>query len=70
MAPIHDRMPVILAREHWDAWLSREQQDVAALSPLLSPTAPARLQAWPVSRSVNRSSSEGADLIEPVAWSG
>ena len=43
MAPIHDRMPVILAREHWDAWLSREQQDVAALSPLLSPTAPARL---------------------------
>jgi len=70
MAPIHDRMPVILAREHWDAWLSREQQDVAALAPLLVPTDPARLLAWPVSRNVNRSSSEGAELIEPLPQVG
>jgi len=67
MAPIHDRMPVILAREHWSAWLSREQQDAAALAPLLAPTDPARLQAWPVSRNVNRSSSEGPELIEALA---
>lgn len=66
MAPIHDRMPLIVPREHWDAWLNREQQDVAALAPLLVPTDPARLQAWPVSRSVNRSSSEGEALIEPL----
>ena len=69
MAPIHDRMPVILAREQWDAWLNREQQDVAALAPLLRPTDPARLQAWPVSRNVNRSSSDGEALIEPVVES-
>jgi putative SOS response-associated peptidase YedK len=70
MAPIHDRMPLILPREHWDAWLNREQQDVAALAPLLVPTDPARLQAWPVSRSVNRSSSEGEALIEPLPQVG
>ncbi|MBS1179313.1 MAG: hypothetical protein H6R06_3725 [Proteobacteria bacterium] len=66
MVPIHDRMPLIVPREQWDAWLNREQQDVAALAPLLVPTDPARLQAWPVSRSVNRSSSEGEALIEPL----
>jgi putative SOS response-associated peptidase YedK len=66
MAPIHERMPVIIAREHWDAWLSREQQDVAALAALTSPADPARMQAWPVSRVVNRSSSEGEALIEAL----
>jgi len=66
MVPIHDRMPLIVPREQWDAWLNREQQDVAALAPLLVPADPARLQAWPVSRSVNRSSSEGEALIEPL----
>ena len=70
MAPIHDRMPVILPREHWDAWLSRKQQDVTALAPLLALTDPARLQAWPVSRNVNRSSSEGEELIEPLTQVG
>jgi putative SOS response-associated peptidase YedK len=70
MAPIHDRMPLILPRLHWDAWLSREQQDVAALAPLLGPTDPARLQAWPVSRNVNRSSSEGPGLIEALPQAG
>jgi putative SOS response-associated peptidase YedK len=63
-------MPLILPREHWDSWLNREQQDVAALAPLLVPTDPARLQAWPVSRSVNRSSSEGEALIEPLPQVG
>jgi putative SOS response-associated peptidase YedK len=36
------------------------------LTPLFAPADPARLQAWPVSRSVNRSSSEGEALIEPL----
>jgi putative SOS response-associated peptidase YedK len=66
MAPIHDRMPVIVAREHWAQWLSRGQQDFAALMPLIGPTEPASMQAWPVSRNVNRSSSEGAALVEAL----
>ena len=70
MAPIHDRMPVILPREEWAAWLSRAQQDVAALTPLLRPADPAGIQAWPVSRSVNRSSSEGEALVAPLATPG
>jgi putative SOS response-associated peptidase YedK len=67
MAPIHDRMPAIIAREHWAQWLSRELQDPAALAPLMAPADPSRMQAWPVSRAVNRSSSEGEALTEALA---
>ena len=68
MAPIHDRMPVILPPETWAAWLSRELQDPATLTPLLVPAPTATMQAWPVSRTVNRSSSEGEALesLTPV----
>ena len=37
IAPIHDRMPVILDREHHGVWLDRGVTDAAALLPLLRP---------------------------------
>ncbi len=67
MAPIHDRMPVILPPEAWAAWLSREQQDAAAVTPWLQPADPAVMQAWPVSRTVNNSRSEGEALVEALS---
>lgn len=70
MAPIHDRMPVIIPREHWAQWLERSLQDPAALAPLMPPTDPLRMQAWPVSRAVNRSSAEGESLVEPLPTLG
>jgi putative SOS response-associated peptidase YedK len=66
MQPIHERMPVMLARADWAAWLSREQQDPAALAPLLRPAPTESMQAWPVSRAVNRGSAEGEELILPL----
>jgi len=66
MQPIHDRMPVMLARADWAAWLDRSQQDPAALTPLLQPAPAASMQAWPVSRAVNRGSAEGEELILPL----
>lgn len=66
MAPIHDRMPVILPREHWAAWLDRSLQEPAALAPLLAGLPAEAMQAWPVSRAVNRGTAEGAGLIEPL----
>ena len=65
MAPIHDRMPVILRREHWSAWLSRSLQDAAALPSLMEGLPPRAMQAWPVDRAVNRGSAEGPALIAP-----
>jgi putative SOS response-associated peptidase YedK len=71
MAPIHDRMPVMLPPAAWAAWLARDQQDPAALAPLLQGLPDGAMQAWPVDRAVGRSSSEGPGLIAPlVAASG
>lgn len=66
MAPIHDRMPVIVPPEQWATWLSREVQDPQALAPLLVPAPAEGLQAWPVSRVVNRGSAEGEALVAPL----
>ena len=67
MAPIHDRMPVILPREHWANWLDRKAQDPAGLAPLMQGLADGDMQAWPVARAVNRGTAEGAELITPLA---
>jgi putative SOS response-associated peptidase YedK len=66
MAPLHDRMPVILTDERaWTAWL-----DPAAggdeLRALLAPAPDDYLEAWSVSTGVNRPENEGAALVEPA----
>ena len=63
MAPIHDRMPVILSREDWQTWLAGPPDDALAL---VHPCPDAMLQAWPVSRRVSRAAEEGEDLILPL----
>lgn len=66
LAPIHDRMPVMIARAHWAEWLARGNQDVCTLPPLMGGLGDESIQAWPVSRAVSRSSSEGEELIVPL----
>ena len=41
MAPIHNRMPVILPESAWEQWLDPDEHDVDALAKLLVP-APTR----------------------------
>jgi putative SOS response-associated peptidase YedK len=66
MEPIHDRMPVILAQEAWDAWLIPENATVACLKGLLLPCAADGMVAYPVSTAVNRAGVEGEGLIVPA----
>ena len=66
MAPIHERMPVLLAQRDWAAWLARSMQDVQAVAPLLAVPPAEGLQAWPVARAVSRSVSEGPELVLPL----
>jgi len=66
MAPVHDRMPALIERAAWARWLARDVQEPKAIAPLLAPPAPDALQAWPVSRAVNRSSAEGEALSAPL----
>jgi putative SOS response-associated peptidase YedK len=66
MRSIHDRMPVILPPEVWDAWLTPAQQpDDILLSPLELYSAE-QMQLWPVSPAVGRTSNQGEQLIQPV----
>jgi putative SOS response-associated peptidase YedK len=66
MAPIHDRMPVMLPPERWAAWLDRSNTDATSLAPLLQGLPDGAMQAWPVARAVGRSSAEGPALILPL----
>ncbi len=63
-ANIHDRMPVILAEQHWDLWLDFELEDVQALQPLLQPYSSTAMKMDPVSKHVNNVRHEDAGCIE------
>ena len=50
---IHDRMPLMLAPDRYDAWLDPRTGDRDDLLALLEPAAPGRLEAFPVSTLVS-----------------
>lgn len=62
MAPIHDRMPVILAAEEWAIWLGEQVGDVGAL---MRPCPDDRLDRWTVSPAVGSVRNQGAELPLP-----
>lgn len=64
MEAIHDRMPVILEREHWDLWLTTDIVPPGQLTQLLKPCAPDLIIAQMVSDAVNRISNDSPALIE------
>ncbi|MBW2281553.1 MAG: SOS response-associated peptidase [Deltaproteobacteria bacterium] len=66
LAPIHDRMPVILAPENEAAWLDPELQDPEALRALLTPLGPEHFEKRVVSTLVNSVEHDGPRLIEPA----
>ena len=66
MAPIHDRMPVIVPRDRWDAWLRRDTPLDEAEAMLDRYPAEA-MTAWKVSRAVNTPRNDGPELLAPVA---
>ena len=63
MAPIHDRMPVVLEPHDWPVWLGEEDGDPKAL---LRPAADTVLRTWPVSTDVNSVRHNGAELLQPM----
>ena len=66
MAPIHNRMPVILPESAWEQWLDPEEHDVDALAKLLVPAPGSLLEAYPVSTSVNNARNNGPELARAV----
>jgi putative SOS response-associated peptidase YedK len=66
---IHDRMPLMLEPEAYDAWLDPTTHDRDTLLDLLVPAAPGRLEAFPVATLVSNVQNNGAELVEPLPLS-
>lgn len=63
MAPVHDRMPVILLAESIDAWLDMGNLDTESLQKLLIPCPADKMQERAVSIKVNNARNEGRELL-------
>lgn len=66
MAPLHDRMPVILSSENYPLWLDPEFPNRDALQELLRPCDPQLLETYPVSTVVNSPRNESPQCVEPA----
>jgi putative SOS response-associated peptidase YedK len=64
LAPIHDRMPVILAPADFDRWLSTMEPDPRDL---LKPYPAEPMKIWPISTRVNRPKNDDAAILEPIS---
>jgi len=66
MRKLHERMPVILSPEDYDAWLDPMNADVTGLKRLLVPATHVTLAEWPVSRALNNPRHDAPDCAEPL----
>ncbi len=66
LAPIHDRMPVILDRSREANWLDPDLDDPRAALASLQVVPPELLEAYPVASLVSSVRNDGPSLIDPV----
>ena len=62
---IHHRMPVILPQDAYAEWLAPNQQSADTLQPLLVPYPDEEMEAYPVSRLVNRPTNDSPECTAP-----
>jgi len=65
LAPVHDRMPVIVAPQDYELWLDTKTITPNKLTPLLRPYAATKMTSHLVGLGVNNPRSDSADLIAP-----
>jgi putative SOS response-associated peptidase YedK len=70
VGPVHDRMPVALTPERWDAWLDPSSEDLDVVSGLLVPTAAGEMEMFPVGSGVNDVRNDGPELALPLEGHG
>lgn len=64
VAEVHDRMPVMLPPDRWDAWLDRDNHDTDALQSFLVPAPAQLIRIHLVSTEVNNVRNNSPELIE------
>jgi putative SOS response-associated peptidase YedK len=66
LAPIHERMPVIVPPEGFDLWLNANAVDATTAAALIAPAPDNLLEAYEISTAVNRTANDNPKLLEPV----
>ncbi len=67
MSEIHRRMPVILHPENYEVWLDPDFDEREALTSVLKPYPVDAMEAYPVSRRVNKPSNNEPSILESAA---
>jgi putative SOS response-associated peptidase YedK len=67
VAPIHNRMPVILRQDDYAIWLGETPADAEALSAACRPYPAEDMRAYAISTRVNSSRNDDAGILEEVA---
>ena len=65
MSTLHNRMPVILDKTNYAAWLDAAPQAPESLLPLIQPFPADRMSAYPVSTLVNSPGNDRAECVIP-----
>ena len=66
LAAIHDRMPVVIAREDFARWLDCRTQEPREIADLMRPAQPGLFEALPISTLVNTVSNTGPEIQTPI----
>ena len=66
VADLHDRMPVIVTPDKYDAWLDPDVNDFNTIRDILRPYDANLMRRYPVSRRLNNSRIDDAEAASPV----
>ncbi len=66
LAPLHERMPMIVPPEAFDLWLDCRNVDAMTAAATFLPAPEGLLEAYEISPEVNRTANDCPGLIEPV----
>jgi putative SOS response-associated peptidase YedK len=64
LAPIHERMPVVVPPDAFDLWLDCANVDAETAAVVIAPAPDDLLEAYEVSTAVNRTANDNAQLVE------
>jgi putative SOS response-associated peptidase YedK len=66
LEPLHDRMPVILARNAWMDWIQEEKMELPEIGDILKPFPAEQMSFHPVAKDVGNVANNRPELIEAI----
>ena len=70
VAPIHNRLAIILRPENYRTWLDPQFQEIETLATMLTPYPAEQMKTYPVSTRVNNARLDDAECIAPLTATG